>query len=134
MTNNYSSKKDKDIELSFLKNIAGFLNSEGCTLFIGVKGNKGLLRIDREVELLHKCSIDKIQLHLKNFINTNFGKGNPLIEFSIKEIYNKKIILIKYSNSEKLIYQKKFYIRKGAGVECIQTPEEMIQYLKNESK
>ena len=64
-------------------------------------------------------------------INTNFGKGNPLIEFSIKEIFKKKIILIKCSNSEKLIYLKKlFYIRKGPGVECIQTPEEMIQYLE----
>ncbi len=131
MTNNYSPKKDKDIELSVLKNIAGFLNSEGGTLFIGVKDDKEILGIDREVELLHKCSIDKIQLHLKNLINTNFGKGNPLIEFSIKEIFKKKIILIKCSNSEKLIYLKKlFYIRKGPGVECIQTPEEMIQYLE----
>ena len=38
---------------------------------------------------------------------------------------------IKCFNSEKLIYLKKlFYIRKGPGVECIQTPEEMIQYLE----
>ena len=131
MTNNYSPKKDKDIELSVLKNIAGFLNSEGGTLFIGVKDDKEIIGIDREVELLHKSSIDKIQLHLKNLINTNFGKGNPLIEFSIKEIFKKKIILITCSNSEKLIYLKKlFYIRKGPGVECIQTPEEMIQYLE----
>ena len=131
MTNNNSPKKDKDIELSVLKNIAGFINSEGGTIFIGVKDNKEILVIDREVELLHKCSIDKIQLHLKNLINTNFGKGNPLIEFSIKEVFKKTIIMIKCSNSEKLIYLKKlFYIRKEPGVECIQTPEEMIQYLE----
>ena len=131
MTINYSPKKDKDIELSVLKNIAGFLNSEGGTIFIGVKDNKEILGIDRELELLHKSSIDKIQLHLKNLINTNFGKGNPLIECSIKEVFKKKIILIKCSNSEKLIYLKKlFYIRKGPGVECIQTPEEMIEYLE----
>ena len=68
---------------------------------------------------------------LKNLINTNFGKGNPLIEFSVKQVFKKKIILIMCSNSEKLIYLKKlFYIRKGPGVECIQTPEEMIEYLE----
>ena len=131
MNNNYSSKKDKDIELSVLKNIAGFLNSEGGTIFIGVKDNKEILGIHREIELLHKSSVDKIQLHLKNLINKNFGKGNPLIEFSVKEVFKKKIILIKCSNSEKLIYLNQlFYIRKGPGVECIQTPEEMIKYLE----
>ena len=43
----------------------------------------------------------------------------------------------KYSKDlEKLIYLiKLFYIRKGPGVKCIQTPAEMIQYLeKNKSK
>ena len=68
-------------------------------------------------------------MHFKNLINTNFGKVNPFLEFSVKEVFKKKNNSDKCSNSEKFIYQKKlFYIRKGPGVECIQTTEEMIEY------
>ena len=42
-------------------------------------------------------------------------------------IVRKKYICI----MRKVIHLKKlFYIRKGPGIECIQTPEEMIQYLE----
>tara|TARA_B100000886_G_C20421242_1_gene491726 strand:+ start:1429 stop:2892 length:1464 start_codon:yes stop_codon:yes gene_type:complete len=127
----YQLKKDKKIQDSVLKTIAGFLNSEGGTLFIGVKDrNNEIVGIENEIELLFKSSIDKIQLHLKNLINKAFNAGNPLINFYTIEVFKKNIMVINCSPSRKSVFiDGKFFIRKGPGTDELNT-EQYHKYLE----
>ena len=126
-------KKDrKKIELSVLKTIAGFLNSQGGTLFIGVKDKDNeIVGIENELRIVFNSSIDKIQLHLKNLINREFEKGNPLIDFYITEVFKKKIIVIKCYPSRKSVFIDggRFFIRKGPGTDEL-NPEQYHKYLE----
>ena len=64
----YVPKKEEKIELSVLKTIAGFLNSDGGELFIGVNDESIICGIENELKRFHKSSKDKMQLHLKSLI------------------------------------------------------------------
>ena len=72
----YQPKKESYIELAVLKTIAGFLNTDGGELFIGVSDDSKVLGIENELIKLHKSSKDKFQLHLKTLI-----KDTTLVNF-----------------------------------------------------
>ncbi|ABV50065.1 Hypothetical protein P9215_04491 [Prochlorococcus marinus str. MIT 9215] len=124
-------KERKKIEHSVLKTIAGFLNSEGGTLFIGVRDkNNEIVGIGNEKQLVFGSSIDKMRLHLENLINREFDKGNPLIKVSNPEVFKKSILVINCSPSKKPVFiDGKFYIRKGPRTDDLNT-EEYHNYLE----
>ena len=123
-------KKQDFIEKMVLKTIAGFLNAEGGTLFIGVKDNREITGIKRELEFLFYNSFDKMKQHLTNLINSNFGVGTPLVKFQVQEVLKKNIIIIKCSPSEKNIFlNKNFFVRKESTTQQIETPEDYQNYL-----
>ena len=74
----------------FLKNIARFLNSDGGTLFIGVRDNKEIIGKERELKLLFNNSLDAIKKSLTSKVNDTFGKANPHVTYKIKEVFRKK--------------------------------------------
>ena len=122
-------KERKKIEHSVLKTIAGFLNSEGGTLFIGVRDNNEIVGIENELKLIFR-SIDKMRLHLENLISREFDKGNPLINVSNREVFKKNILVINCSPSKKPVFiGGKFYIRKGPRTDDLNT-EEYHNYLE----
>tara|TARA_Y100000589_G_scaffold231722_1_gene219193 strand:+ start:613 stop:1992 length:1380 start_codon:yes stop_codon:yes gene_type:complete len=132
---NYQIKKEKYMEKIILKNIAGFLNTDGGTLFIGVKDNKEIIGIERELKLLFDNSVDAIEKSLTSKINDNFGKANPLIYCKIKEVFKKKIIIITCNVSQKKVFlDKDFYVRTGPTTQKISNPEEFYIYLEQKNK
>ena len=71
-----------------------------------------------------------MQLHLKNLINREFDKGNPLISFYNAEVFKRNIIVINCSSSRKPVFiDGKFFIRKGPGTDELNT-EQYHKYLE----
>ena len=128
----YQPKKEKYIEDAVLKTIAGFLNSDGGELFIGIDDQSKVLGIQHELDIFHKSSNDKILLHLKNLIKSNIGAGfSNFYDVNIRNMDNKKIIHVECSKSpvEVFIRGKDFYVRSGPSTERLEG-KELLLYTK----
>jgi len=114
-TNLHTGQPDPRIELSVLKNIAGFLNSKGGTLLIGISDDKEPLGLDSD----HFTSDDKLHLHLVNLLNDRIGSHwTVYVHPRFEELDNKRIMVVDCTPSRVPIYvkdgqQEHFYIRAG---------------------
>jgi len=114
--NLHSNKKDKKIEQSILKSIAGFLNSKGGVLFIGISDDAEILGLDNDRFENH----DKYFLHLGNIIKTHLGTiAMRWIQYSIEEEDGKEFCRVDCLPASQPIYylsdqEDCFYLRTGA--------------------
>lgn len=132
----YQPKKESYIELAVLKTIAGFLNTDGGELFIGVSDDSKVLGIENELIKLHKSSKDKFQLHLKTLIKENIGLGSSnFINLELKTINDKEIIQVSCKKSDEPIYikDKDFYIRTGPATDKLEG-RELVNYTTSRFK
>ncbi|NCT10435.1 MAG: cyclic nucleotide-binding domain-containing protein [Flavobacteriia bacterium] len=113
--NLFSGKKDTAIEMSVIKTIAGFLNSDGGVLFIGVKDNQEILGIDND-EFINE---DKMLLHLGNLITSKMGSlVLNEVHFTIVPINEKKIVRVDCVTSSNPVFVQDngidyFFVRSG---------------------
>ena len=132
----YQPKKESYIELAVLKTIAGFLNTDGGELFIGVSDDSKVLGIENELIKLHKSSKDKFQLHLKTIIKENIGLGSSnFINLELKTVNDKEIIHVSCKKSDEPIYikDKDFYIRTGPATDKLEG-RELVNYTTSRFK
>ena len=132
----YQPKKESYIELAVLKTIAGFLNTDGGELFIGVSDDSKVLGIENELIKLHKSSKDKFQLHLKTLIKENIGLGSSnFINLELITINDKEIIHVSCKKSDEPIYikDKDFYIRTGPSTDKLEG-RELVNYTTSRFK
>ena len=132
----YQPKKESYIELAVLKTIAGFLNTDGGELFIGVSDDSKVLGIENELIKLHKSSKDKFQLHLKTLIKENIGLGSSnFINLELKTVNDKEIIHVSCKKSDEpiYIYDKDFYIRTGPATDKLEG-RELVNYTTSRFK
>ena len=132
----YQPKKESYIELAVLKTIAGFLNTDGGELFIGVSDDSKVLGIENELLKLHKSSKDKFQLHLKTLIKENIGLGfNNFINQEVIKIDGKEIVHITCKKSQEAVYIKNidFYIRSGPSTDKLEG-RDLVKYTKTRFK
>jgi restriction endonuclease S subunit len=125
--------KEKYIELSALKTIVAFLNTEGGTLLVGVADNGELTGIDVEIDKFHKRNTDKFLLHMKNLIKTRIGEEfYPYIEYKLVNVSNKNILIVKCKESESPCYldNAEFYVRTNPATDKLEGPK-LVQYVKN---
>lgn len=106
---------DKDIEHGVLKTIVAFMNSEGGTLFVGVKDDGGINGLETD----QFPSEDKYLLHFANLINERIGKQFvDLIIYELKAIGAEKILRVDCKPSSNPVFLKnngleEFYVRNG---------------------
>lgn len=125
--------KEKYIELSALKTIVAFLNTEGGTLLVGVADNGELTGTDVEIDKFHKRNTDKFLLHMKNLIKTRIGEEfYPYIEYKLVNVSNKNILIVKCKESESPCYldNAEFYVRTNPATDKLEGPK-LVQYVKN---
>ena len=109
--------KNKQLEKTILKTIAGFLNVRGGTLIIGVDDDKNVLGLERDIKTLKKKNLDGYKLFLGNLISENIGKEfNSYININFKKIEGNDICIIDLNGSKKEAFVKdgndyKFFIR-----------------------
>ena len=125
--------KEKYVELSALKTIVAFLNTEGGTLLLGVADNGELTGIDIEIDKFHKSNTDKFLLSMLYIIKTRIGEEfYPYIDYKLVAISDKNVLFVKCKESESPCYldDAVFYVRTNPATDKLEGPK-LVQYVKN---
>ena len=130
--NMHTGKKDNRVEHACLKTIAGFLNSDGGTLLIGINDNGEPLGIQGDAFE----NEDKMNLHLVNLIKSNLGAQHILyIKLRFDSIFEKRVFVVECKPGQTPVYLKegnadRFYIRAGASTSEL-SASQIHDYIQN---
>lgn len=133
---------DKRMEEIVLKTIAAFSNKDGGKLIIGVTDEGEIVGLEADYGTLKEPNKDNFELHLRNLVNTAFGKefsaSNLNIRFPIVD--DKEVCEIDIKSGSKPLYvevtdksgikAKKFYIRSGNSSQELDIEETASYILK----
>ncbi|MDI6812204.1 MAG: DUF262 domain-containing protein [Deltaproteobacteria bacterium] len=114
-TNLHTGNKDPRIELSVLKTLAGFLNTNGGTLIIGVADDGTPLGIEAD----GFTNEDKMSLHLVNLVNSRMGpQAMTSMHAHFEDYQDNRVMVVKCGKAPKAVFVKdgdieRFYIRTG---------------------
>ncbi len=125
--------QEKYIELSSLKNIAAFLNTDGGTLLIGVSDDGMVPGLDREIKLFHKGMLDKFLLHFKNQLKSKIGEEfYPFIDQRIALVDHSEVLIVEVGKSTKACFLegKDFYVRTNPATDKLEGPK-LVEYIQN---
>ena len=137
---NISQNKDKNVEKSSIKTLAGYLNTDGGELYIGVDDDGQILGIDQEIKHFHnKKGLDGLKLYLMSQLNNLLGKsvvaGYIEIKLHTFKEENKTILIAKCGKSEEGVFFDKsvFYIRQDPQTQKLEGTE-MLDYIEQRKK
>lgn len=128
--------KEKYIELSVLKTIVAFFNTEGGTLLVGVNDGGDTTGLRNEIDMFHKSTLDKFLLHFKNLIKTRIGEEfYPYIEYRPVNMGSECILVVECKESRSPCYldNKEFYVRTNPATDKLEGPK-LVAYIKNHFK
>ena len=126
-----ANRPGKEIEISAMKTIVAFLNSEGGTLIVGVEDDGSILGIEAD----NFPNEDKFMLHFNNLIKQHIGLvPSKFIIFKTRPLEDKNILVVDCQKSDKAVFLKQnadehFFIRVGPGSRKL-TFTETMNYLK----
>ncbi|MCK5070670.1 MAG: ATP-binding protein, partial [Desulfocapsa sp.] len=129
-TNLKTGKPGKEIEIAWLKTVAGFMNSDGGILLIGVDDSGAMLGTDAD----KFANEDKCRLHFKNMLNTHIGaEFTRFIHLKVVDIDEKTILIIECERVRRPVFlsmgkQEDFFIRSGPSSMKL-TMSQMVKYL-----
>jgi DNA-binding response OmpR family regulator len=128
--NLHAKRADSTIEFAVLKSIAGFLNSSGGTLIIGVKDDGELLGLDSD----QFPNLDKFQLHFWNLIRDSIGPefseliaaqpltvGGGIQIFAVRCRQSTRPVFMKWKSAGESKVQELFFVRAGPQTEQLGT-------------
>jgi predicted HTH transcriptional regulator len=122
-------EKEKSIRESSLKNIVGFLNSEGGTLLIGVKDSGEIYGVEND----YYENDDKYLLNFKSNVKDHIGEdAYPFLDWKLVSVGDKRILRVdcKTSTSEPFfLNESDFYVRTNPSVDKLVGPK-LANYLK----
>jgi hypothetical protein len=114
-TNLHTNLHDEKIHLSSLKTIAGFLNSQGGTLLIGVADDGEVLGLTAD----GFPNEDKMSLHLVNLIKDRIGDVFlPYVHPHFEDQDGERILIVRCEKGPKAAFvkdgnQQRFFVRGG---------------------
>ena len=129
-TNLHTKRTDKAIEGAVLKTLAGFLNTSGGTLVIGVRDDGEPVGIGAD----NFASTDKMSLHLANIVKQNLGpSAMTLMDTRFDDYKDSKVLVVDCQRSPKEVYlrdgtSQQFYIRTGPSTTEL-TGGDMVEYV-----
>lgn len=129
--NLHTGESDKRMETAVLKTLAGFLNTNGGTLVIGVADDGSPVGIERD----RFPNEDNMSLHFVNLVNSRMGPHvmtNMHVHFEDYE--GSRVMVVRCSRSATPVYTKdgdteKFYIRTGPSTAELQ-PSQIQTYIQ----
>jgi len=127
------NSSEKYIELSSLKTIAAFLNTDGGCLLVGVDDAGSIVGLERDIERFHNSSKDKFLLHFKNNLKSRIGEENyPFINQRLVAVGGLPILLVecKKSTNGCFVDGKDFYVRTNPSTDKLEGAK-LISYIKN---
>lgn len=114
-TNLHTGQTDDKMHLSVLKTVAGFLNTNGGTLLIGVADDGEVLGLEAD----KFPSEDKYGLHLVNLIAERMGQiFLPYVHAHFQDLEGKRVVAVRCERGPKAAFvkdgaQQRFYVRGG---------------------
>ncbi len=120
-----TGKPGKEIELSWLKAVAAFLNTDGGTLLVGVHDDGSISGIDAD----DFPNEDKFLLHFNNLFNQHIGlEFARNIQFELRPCAAGKILIVECEPSHEAVFlkvhsQEDFYIRVGPSSRKLSTSQ-----------
>ncbi len=114
--NMHTSEKDPRMELACLKTIAGFLNSKGGTLIIGVADDGEPVGIQED----RFSNEEKMNLHLVNLLRDKVGPQHMMaIHPRFEDFEDLRVLKVECTPSKVPVFVKdgnveRFYVRTGA--------------------
>jgi CheY-like chemotaxis protein len=126
-TNLRTGLKDREMELSVLKTLAGFFNSSGGTLIVGVNDEGLILGIEKDLF----SNIDKFQLHFWNifreaigaefseFVKTDMVESDEKFIFSVQCLPSNRPVFVKWKANGQSKADELFYVRVGPQTELL---------------
>lgn len=130
--NLHAKKPGKEIELAWLKGVAGFLNTDGGTLLIGVTDDGEITGLERDVFE----NDDKCRLHFKNLIATHIGADlSKYVRFMLVPVDQKTVGVVYCARSAEPVFLKDgnkehFYIRNGPSSDELPVSK-ALKYIKH---
>jgi hypothetical protein len=128
--NLHTRETDPRIEHSSLKTVAGFLNSSGGRLVIGVADDGSPVGIEAD----RFASEDKMSLHLVNLLTARIGAEQMMFVHPRFEDYKGgRVLVVECKPSRSPVYLKegdseRFYIRTGPST-CELKPSQIVAYI-----
>jgi len=129
--NLHTGTRDPKIELAILRTIAGFLNTHGGTLMIGIADDGTALGIGAD----GFENEDKMSLHLVNLIKDRMGPiFLPFIHMRFEDYKDNRVMVVECTKGKSPVYVKdgpveRFYIRTGPSTTEL-TASQTQEYLK----
>lgn len=114
-TNLHTGNKDPRMELTVLKTLAGFLNTNGGTLIIGMSDDG----IPVGIEADGFASEDKMGLHLTNIVNGRMGpQAMTFLHLHFDDSESNRVLVVKCNKAAVPMFVKddgveRFYVRTG---------------------
>lgn len=133
--NLHAKKPGKEIELAWLKGVAGFLNTDGGTLLLGVTDDGEITGIEQDVFE----NEDKCRLHFKNLVATHIGADlSKHIRFRLVAMDGRTVGVVQCSRASKPVYlrngnKEAFYIRNGPSSDELPASK-MVGYIEEHWK
>jgi hypothetical protein len=115
----HTRKVNKDLEKEIAKTVAGFLNSEGGMLLIGVADDCTVLGIEHDLKTISRKDRDGYERALRQVLTNALGaEFSQYQHVSFEEIEGKTVCIVRVEPSHKPVYltdkgTKEFYIRVG---------------------
>ena len=118
------------MERAVIKTIAGFLNTHGGTLIIGVADDGTPSGIDND----RFASEDRMNLHLVNLVNDKIGAPHwSSIRTQFDDIQGTRVLVVQCEQSTTPVYVKEevdtFYIRTGNATTALAV-KDAVEYIK----
>jgi hypothetical protein len=126
-----TNKPGKEVEISWLKTVVAYLNSEGGVLLIGVGDEGTVLGIAND----QFPNEDKFLLHFNNLIKEHLGlEMAPFLRAKLMAVAGKKVLVVQCEKAKVPAFLKKgnqeeFYIRVGPSSRQLGTSQ-ILEYLK----
>ncbi|MCH2175053.1 MAG: response regulator [Lentisphaeria bacterium] len=133
--NLHTDKSDKRLENACLKSVAGFLNSEGGILLVGVQDDGNIIGMETD----KFQNEDKLLLHwnglLKNHIGAEFS---PKVNSKLVFCCQKQVLIVQVLKSLDPVFFRRdkdeiFYVRSGPSSEQL-SPSELLAYITARQK
>jgi hypothetical protein len=126
---------NKNLEEVVVKSIAGFLNTNGGTLLIGVDDAGNVLGLEQDYLSLKKKNRDGFELRIYQLVTNDIGiEFCSLVEIDFYDLDGKDVCTLRIKAAESPAYvhgNKKtaFYIRAGNSTKPL-TIQEAVKYIK----
>ncbi len=124
-----SSQVNHDLEKSVMKTVAGFLNSKGGNLVIGVDDSRQPLGLKHDYQTLKRVNSDGFENHFTQVFNVMIGpEFRHLIYLRFPVVDDRELCIIHVLPSARPIYLKlddneHFYVRTGNGTTPLKMSE-----------